>query len=119
MATHQINPRADEQEQRGIETQVNNIMKGVFRIVFNKWVMVTHWQNKHLVGRKEMGAQRMLSQMDSVLRNNKMVALSKIHLYQLCIEHNDRSLLAEKTVNNQLRNNNLALRTMTSLIRKK
>ena len=42
MATHQINPRQDEHEQRIIENNVNKIMRGIFRIIFNKWVVYTH-----------------------------------------------------------------------------
>jgi hypothetical protein len=56
-----------------------------------------------------MGAQKMLSSIDSLLKNAKMAALTKIHLYQLCIDNNDQSIQIETPVNTKLQNNNLAL----------
>ena len=91
-------------------------MKGIFRIIFNKWVMYTHHQIKFKVQPKEMGAQKMLSAINSLLKNAKMQALTKIHLYELCIEKNDKTTFRESNVNKKLQNNNLALFMIKNLM---
>ena len=48
-----------------------------------------------------------------------MEALTKIHLYQLCIEKNDQSILVERNVNKKLINNNNALFIIKNLVLKK
>lgn len=48
-----------------------------------------------------------------------MQALTKIHLYELCIEKNDKTTFRESNVNKKLQNNNLALFMIKNLILKK
>ena len=119
MATHQIYPRQDEQEQRIIENNVNKIMRGIFRIIFNKWVVYTHHQVKFQVQPKETAAVKLIGKIDSIMRQKKVEALTKIHLYHLSIEKNDQSVLIERNVNNKLKNNNIALFIIKALISKK
>jgi hypothetical protein len=48
MGSHHALPKTDIQEQRMIEENVNSIMKSIFRIIFNRWVLFTHHQIKYV-----------------------------------------------------------------------
>jgi hypothetical protein len=66
-----------------------------------------------------MAAQKLIGKIDSIMRQKKVEAMTKIHLYQMSIEKNDQSVLIERNVNNKLKNNNIALFIMKTLILKK
>jgi hypothetical protein len=71
-----------------MEQSVNNIISGIHRIVFNKWVMFTHHEVKYNTQPRLMGAQKLLNSMNNLFVQKKVLAIKLIHLYSLSIAQN-------------------------------
>ena len=69
-----------------IEENTNSIMKSIFKIIFNRWVLFTHHQIKFYAEPKAVGATKLISSIHNLFTHRKSLAFNKIHLYHLFIE---------------------------------
>ena len=69
-----------------IEDNVNRIILGIQKIVFNKWVMFTHYEIRYVTQPRLEGAQKLLSKIDYTINNRKVLAFKMIQLYSTQVE---------------------------------
>lgn len=70
-----------------IEENVAKLMRCIFRVVFNKWVMFTYHEVKEVQRAREEGMSRMFMALDRLVCRRKLTAVSQMHLYSLYIKN--------------------------------
>lgn len=62
---------------------VRRIMHNIFRIIFNKWLMVTFHSIKEESGPKERAAAHIFTALDRMMSRRKLHAQTQLHLYSV------------------------------------
>ena len=83
-------------------------MRCIFRVVFNKWTMFTYHEVSNVQKPQAQATSKIFMAIDRLICRRKLIGMSQLHLYSLCIKEITQNSNDDSTAGDPLHSNNIS-----------